>query len=120
MLGWTTAYNPWQSNSPGWYTYGDLGSTNFFSTSSRDYKTNIQPFAPSALNIIDNTEIVTFYYERDVIEDRLRIGFIAEDTPEELATKAHDKMDVNSSIGVMMKAIQELDAKLKIKEALYA
>jgi hypothetical protein len=120
MLGFTHVYNPWVGDSTGWFTFGDLGSTNFFSTSSRDYKTNIQPFVASALNIIDNTEIVTFYYERDIIEDKLRIGFIAEDTPEELATKAHDRMDINSSIGVMLKAVQELDAKLKIKEALYA
>jgi hypothetical protein len=110
----------WQSNGPGWYTYGPLGSTNFFSTSSRDYKTNIQPFTASAIDIIDNTEIVTFYYEATGMEDKLRIGFIAEDTAEELSTKDKDRMDINSSIGVLMKAIQELDAKLKIKEALYA
>jgi hypothetical protein len=107
-------------NGPGWYTFGTLGSTNFFSTSSRDYKTNIQPFTSSAIDIIDNTEIVTFYYEFEGMEDKLRIGFIAENTPEELATKSHDRIDINSSIGVMMKAVQELDAKLKIKEALYA
>jgi hypothetical protein len=82
-------------------------------------KTNIQPFTKSALDIIDSTEIVSYNYELDGQEDSTRIGFIAEDTPEELATKDHDKMDCSSTMGVVMKAIQELDLKLKIKEELY-
>ena len=31
-------------------------------------------------------------------------------------TKNHDKMDYSSTMGVIIKGIQELDAKLKIKE----
>jgi hypothetical protein len=82
-------------------------------------KTNIQPFTKSALDIIDSTEIVSYNYELDGQEDSTRIGFIAEDTPIELSTKTHDKMDYNSTMGILMKSIQELDAKLKIKEEHY-
>jgi hypothetical protein len=104
---------------PGWYTFTSIGSVYFFNPSTKEMKKNIQPFVASALDIIDSTEIVTYNYELDGQEDSTRIGFIAEDTPEELSTKTHDKMDYNSTMGVLMKAIQELDAKLKIKEEHY-
>jgi hypothetical protein len=100
----------------GWYTFASIGSTYFFSVSTEEVKTNIQPFTASAIGIIDSTEIVTFKYELDGQDNTTRIGFIAENTPEELATKDHDKMDINSSLGLMIKAIQELDAKLAEKE----
>jgi hypothetical protein len=82
-------------------------------------KTNIQPFTKSALDIIDSTEIVSFNYELDGLEENQKIGFIAENTPEELSTKGHDRMDYNSTMGVIMKAIQEMDKKLKAKEEQY-
>lgn len=104
---------------PGWYTFTSIGSVYFFNPSTKEMKKNIQPFVASALDIIDSTEIVTYNYELDGQEDSTRIGFIAEDTPVELSTKTHDKMDYNSTMGVLMKAIQELDAKLKIKEEHY-
>jgi hypothetical protein len=109
----------WTGYGPGWYTFAAVGSVYFFNPSTREMKTNIQPFTKSALDIIDSTEIVSFNYELDGLEDNQKIGFIAENTPEELSTKGHDRMDYNSTMGVIMKAIQELDAKLKIKEEHY-
>ena len=100
----------------GWYTFASIGSTYFFTVSTEEVKTNIQPFTASAIGIIDSTEIVSFKYELDGQDETTRIGFIAENTPQELSTKDHDKMDINSSLGVMIKAIQELDAKLTEKE----
>ena len=100
----------------GWYTFASIGSIYFFTVSTEEVKTNIQPFTASAIGIIDSTEIVSFKYELDGQDETTRIGFIAENTPQELSTKDHDKMDINSSLGVMIKAIQELDAKLTEKE----
>ena len=77
------------------------------------------PFTSSALEIIDSTDIVTYNYDLEGLEDNMRIGLIAENSPEELTTKEHNQFDISSTMGVLMKAIQELDAKLKIKEAQY-
>jgi hypothetical protein len=104
----------------GWYTYASIGSIYFFSVSTEEVKTNIQPFTASAIDIIDSTEIVSYKYELEGQDDTTRIGFIAEDTPEELATKGHDKIDINSSLGLLIKGVQELDAKLTEKEKLYS
>ena len=101
----------------GWYTLGSIGSIYFFSVSTEEVKNNIEPFIASAMDIIDSTEIVTYKYELDLeFPEQDRIGFIAENTPEELATTKHDRIDINSSLAVIIKAIQELDAKLAEKE----
>lgn len=40
------------------------------------------------------------------------IGFIAEDTPEELSTPDHNVMDITNTVGVVLKAIQEIDDRI--------
>ena len=82
----------------------------------KEIKKNIEPFTKSALDIINNTDIVSFEFEITDLEGETHIGFIAEDTPEELATSTHDQMVVPSSLSILMKAIQELDKKLQIIE----
>ncbi len=91
-----------------WFTYTAIGSTNFFSTSRRAVKTMITNFDRSATDLINSVNVVEFRYKNDL--NNKRIGFIAEDTIEELATKQHDQMDLNSSIGLLLKAVQELSA----------
>lgn len=101
-----------------WYSNGAIGAGggNFFVASTREVKKNIELFTKSALDIINSTDIVSFEFELTNLEGETHIGFIAEDTPEELATSAHDQIVVPSSLGVLMKAIQELDKKLQIIE----
>jgi len=94
---------------------GQLVATGFFQSSSRTLKTNINPFTKSALDIIREVSVVSFNYKTDVINKH--IGFIAEDTPEELSTRNKNVMDSNNTIGVLLKAIQELEAKVKELEA---
>jgi hypothetical protein len=94
---------------------GQLVATGFFQASSRTLKTNINPFTKSALDIIREVSVVSFNYKTDVINKH--IGFIAEDTPEELSTRNKNVMDSNNTIGVLLKAIQELEAKVKELEA---
>jgi hypothetical protein len=95
-----------------WFTYTAIGSTNFFSTSRRAVKTMINDFQKNAVSLIESINIVEFRYKNDL--NNKRIGFIAEDTIEEVATKSHDQMDINSSIGLLFKAIQELSSENKI------
>lgn len=90
---------------------GQLVATGFYQASSRKLKTNINPFTRSALDIIREVSVVSFNYKTDVINKH--IGFIAEDTPEELSTRNKNVMDANNTIGVLLKAIQELEAKVK-------
>ena len=103
-----------------WYSpNGGIGSPNFFPTSSRQLKYDIQPFTKSALDILNSTQIVSYEFDIDGMEETTKYGFIAEDTAEELTGPNHDKIIISSSLGVILKALQELDAKLKLKEALY-
>ena len=108
----------YNNSSSQWYSNGAIGAGggNFFPASTREIKKNIEPFTKSALDIINNTDIVSFEFEITDLEGETHIGFIAEDTPEELATSTHDQMVVPSSLSILMKAIQELDEKLQILE----
>ena len=47
-------------------------------------------------------------------DEDTRIGFIAEDTPEELSSWTKDQMRIGPSVAVVMKAIQELDERANI------
>lgn len=101
---------PWYGGGSNWYTYGALGASSFFTTSTREVKTNIEEFSKSALDLINSIDIVSFRYEH--ADEYLKVGIIADDSPEEITTKAHDQMIIPSTIGLAMKAIQELDKKL--------
>jgi hypothetical protein len=82
----------------------------FFQNSSRKLKTNIENFEDSAIEILSKVDVVKFNYLNDLINPH--IGFIAENTPEELSTKAQNAMDTNSVVGVLIKAVQELNDEL--------
>jgi hypothetical protein len=95
---------------------GAIGAGGFFPTSSRDVKTNIQPYTNSGLDIVNATEIVRFKFDIDGLEDDAKVGFIAEDAPIELTGPDRDKMILPTTAGIIMKALQELDTKLKVLE----
>jgi len=94
---------------------GQLVATGFYQASSRSLKTNISPFTKSALDIIRDVTVVSFNYKTDIINKH--VGFIAEDTPEELSTRNKNVMDSNNTIGVLLKAVQELEARIKQLES---
>ncbi len=100
-----------------WYSdNGPIGSPNFFPTSTRDVKTNIQPYTGSGLDLVNATEIVRFKFDIDGLEDDAKVGFIAEDAPVEFTGPDRDKMILPTTAGIIMKALQELDTKLRILE----
>ena len=104
----------WYGNQGSWFSYGSIGSAYFFGTSTREVKKNIEPFTKSGLDLINQTEIVSYKYEQETeYTDLIKIGFIAEDTPIEMSSSDHDEMVIPSTICVAMKAVQELDEKIK-------
>ena len=103
----------WYGPGSTWFSYGSIGSAYFYGTSTREAKKNIEPFTKSGLDLIKQTEIVSYKYEQEMNYDITKIGFIAEETPSEMSSSDHDEMVINSTICVAMKAIQELDEKIK-------
>jgi hypothetical protein len=95
---------------------GAIGAGGFFITSTRDVKNNIEPYTGSGLDLVNATEIVRFKYDINDLEDDPKVGFIAEDAPVEFTGPDRDKMILPTTAGIVMKALQELDAKLKVLE----
>jgi hypothetical protein len=94
---------------------GNVTAAGFFQSSKRSLKTSIMPFEKDALDIIRRTKIVEFLYLSDL--GNKHIGFIADDTPVELSTKKQDTMDTNSTLAVALKAIQQLEERIKVLES---
>lgn len=94
---------------------GNAYANAFYQNSSEKLKTNIEPFIKSGLEILENVQVSTFNYKNN-LEDT-HIGFIAERTPSELSTKDQNTMDIPSTVGVLIKAVQELSARVKELEA---
>lgn len=84
-------------------------------TSKRERKTNIEDYNGKALPILLETQIKSFNYKSEIGKERCytHYGFIADDTAEELATPYKDVMETGNCIGLLIKAIQELYAKIE-------
>ncbi len=102
----------WQGFGFGWATDAALGGVYFYGTSLRETKKEIEPFTKSAMDIINRTEIVSYKMDSGAHDDTTLIGFVAENTPVELATEQQDKMDNTNTLGVILKAIQEIDDRI--------
>ena len=87
----------------------------FTNASKRELKENIKNFTQSALEIIKNTQICSFNMKADPEKD-YRVGFIADDTNPILSGKNQDVMDLQNCIGVLLKAVQELNEKIEVLE----
>ena len=88
----------------------------FFQNSSRYLKHNIVPYTNDALILLNQVNVVRFSYKNDELQTP-HIGFIAEDTPSDLSTVNKNTMDVASTVGVLIKAIQQLEARIKELES---
>ena len=107
---------PWLGRSDAWWTVGALGAASFYNSSTRTLKENIKPFSSSAVDILNQTNIVTYNWEVEQNDEDVRIGFIAEDTNELMSGINHDRMDIVSIIGLSFKSIQEIDDRITILE----
>ena len=86
---------------------GGLNATYFNATSLRASKENIIPFTQSALSVFDTVSICSYNFIDDP-DKNYKLGFIADDTHEYLSTKNHNQMDITNTIGLLIKAVQEL------------
>lgn len=91
---------------------GTVTATIFNSTSQRKFKKNIKPFKKDALEIINSVKVKEFNFKNDK-EKTYRVGFISDDTDSILSGKNKDIVDINNTIGVLLKAVQELSARVK-------
>jgi len=92
-------------------TTGTITSAGFIQSSLRSLKDNIVPFTGSALDLIKTVEVVAYTYKSD--PGTQKVGFIADDTNEVFSTKNHNVMDTGNTVGIMLKAIQELQSQIE-------
>lgn len=78
-------------------------------TSSKKYKKDIIPYTDSALNILRCTDVVSYKYKNESENDLCHLGIIAEDTNNIISGKNKNEMRISDTIGLLMKAVQELD-----------
>jgi hypothetical protein len=108
------ANNAWAATNvfiSGGASYNQVNAGSFYQTSSRVFKTNIEDYKGDAIEIFNRTTIVSFAYKDD--PEVIHYGFIAEDTPVELSTIEQNRMDTNSTVGLLIKAVQQLEARVK-------
>ena len=79
--------------------------------SRREIKDDIVPYNAKALDILNSTEIVRYVYKSDKNKTP-KIGFIADDTHEDIAGLQHDRMELDHCVAVLIKAVQELSAEI--------
>jgi len=92
--------------------WAEVVSYGFNSLSARSEKKNIEKYDGNATDLINDTEIVSFNYKNDEKETP-KVGFIADDTNSLMATPEHNQFDINNCVGLLLKAVQELSARIE-------
>ena len=85
---------------------GVITAQSFNTGSARALKENIFPSELNALHMINSVNVVAFNYIGDTVS---KIGFIADETDSLLSTPERNSMDIANTLGVLIKAVQELD-----------
>ncbi len=87
----------------------------FNTASSLVWKTDIQNYEKSAVDVISSADIMTYKYKADVEESEnphTHVGIIAEYAPEEVRTKDGRGVDSYAMASLAWKAIQELKSEI--------
>jgi hypothetical protein len=87
-------------------------SDSFNASSKRSLKKNIRKYKKSALKVLKDVEVVTYQYKTEKGKYK-HTGFIADDAPDCLTGADHDVMALSDNVGMLIKAVQELDARLE-------
>lgn len=95
---------------------GELDARAFNLISTREQKENIQMCMDDAINLINRIEIVEYNYKTDESKTK-RVGFIAEDTEELFSGWNQVHFDVGNTVGVLIKAVQELNNRIEKLES---
>lgn len=98
------------------FARGDIECVSINTTSKREAKENIIISDLNAVDYLKEIEVVEFSFKDD--QDSLpRIGFIADDTDSLVSGPNQDKMDHANLLGVLIKANQELAARVEELES---
>lgn len=96
-------------------TFG-IQCTGFYVSSLRSLKENIEPTKVKAVDLINSQEIVDFNYKAD--KDKAhKVGLIADDSDPLFLDKKGETVDLYNICGILMKAVQELSARVKELES---
>ncbi len=92
---------------------GSSVAQNFISSSSREYKTDIQPLTETqyrgTLDDLSKTEVFRFRYKSESpSERRIHTGTIAENSPEEILSSGKKGINTSSAIGFLIATVKEL------------
>ena len=83
--------------------------------SSRDYKKNIEPMTDEDLanlfKVLDEVDMVRFLYKQEPDEATLRVGMIAEEMPDQLASKDRKHLALGRHVGFLMGIVKALNAQ---------
>jgi hypothetical protein len=91
---------------------GYVQGTSVIQTSLRSLKKDIQPFTASALKVFEKAQVRTFKFKADST-GRTRIGFIADEVPDEMAPPQRNGVDQSNTVALLVKAVQELTEQNK-------
>lgn len=96
-------------------TLGTVTATNFFSSSKRSHKQDIQPLSFDALQVLRDTDWASFrYLPKWGDPKQTHIGFIADDTPSVLSGPLHDHFDAQALATVDAQAILQLERDVQV------
>ena len=90
-----------------------IKALSFIATSARSEKTDIKPTKYNAIDEINKIDVVDFYFKSDKEKENPKVGFIADDTDPIFSTKDKNSMDLYNTVGMLLKAVQELSAENK-------
>jgi hypothetical protein len=93
----------------GWDTY-----------SSREYKKDIAYLQPSdydgILQKLDEINVVRYHYKEDGENEKLRIGVIAEEAPDEILSEDDKSMSLSDSVGFLLATVKAQQEKIEALE----
>src|SRR5699024_9625591 len=98
--------------------YRDIRASDFISSSSLEYKTNIEPFEGSGLYHVNKLKVMTYHMQDDVdnfIFDRKKVGLVAEHSMD-VASDDGKAIELYTLIAYMVSAIKEVNEKVMILE----
>ncbi|MFB6455590.1 tail fiber domain-containing protein [Chitinophaga sp. Hz27] len=89
---------------------GNMYATSYYQTSLRILKKNIEPVTFSALAVLNKAQVRTFQFKADST-GKTNIGFIADEVPDEMSTPGRKGVDQASTVGLLVKSVQELSKR---------
>lgn len=95
---------------------GKIYAQAFETHSARSLKHDITQFTENATEILNTVVVHSYVYNRDDT-NQSRIGIIADEVNDSrIAGADHDRFDVASTVGLLIKAVQELSQRIEVLE----